>query len=273
MGVVALSQSPSAQSGSLLFQTTLNCADWNQTSSGLLDSNVCASGDGIAGSGAWTSSNGRGDQITAAANNAGGAGGKGFRHWRGNGSNNGGGGLTITLPHSVTEMWVRLYMRFQSGFGWSGGNPSYTKDNYWGGCGSGCVIFGHQGGAWGINYNGSTNYPSSMTWAASQGGPTGDGQWHSYEYHLRQNGSSAIIELWVDGVRYLNNRSADLGSNPWQSFKLGENQSSVTGCSSDCYTDYDDLAISTTGYIGPIGSPSSGGGTMPAAPVNLRVVP
>jgi len=269
--MLALSQTSSAQS-SLLFQTTFNCADWNQNM-GLLDGNVCVTGDGIAGHGGWTTGSGNVDQITAAANNPSGAGGKGFRHWRGNGTNSAGGGIHITLPQSVTEMWMRLYMRYQLGFAWSpSGSPLYTKDNYWGACGSGCLIFGIQGSnSWGVNYNGSTNYPSSLSWSASQGGATGDGQWHAYEYHVKQNGSSATVEVWVDGVRYLRNTAANLGSNPWNSFSLGENQSSVAGCSNDCYTDYDDIAISTSGYIGLLGGSSSS--SAPTAPVNLRIIP
>ena len=267
----ALVQTPNAQTLPLLFQTTFNCADWNQHL-GLADGNVCAIGDGIAGSGGWTTASGSVDQITAAANNPAGGGGKGFRHWRGDGSNNCGGGLQITLPKGVTEMWVRFYQRYQQGFGFSpGGQPVYTKDNYWGSCGSGCLIFGIQGNhSWGVNYNGSTNYSSSLTWAASQGGSTGDGRWHSYEYHVKQNGTAGTIEVWVDGVRYLHTTSANLGSTPWTSFKLGENQATVAGCSGDCYTDYDDLAISTTGYIGQ----TAGGTTVnpPAAPLNVRII-
>jgi hypothetical protein len=254
----------------LVFQTTFNCSDWIQGMGGG-DSSVCASGDGIAGAGDWTTGLGSRDQITVAANNPTGAGGKGFRHWRGNGDNNNGGGLTISLPSPVTEMWVRIYIRYQAGFSWSGGNPLYTKDNYWGSCGSGCVIFGIQGShSWGVNFNGSVNYSSSLTWAASQGGNTGDGQWHSYEYHLKQNGSAATIEFWFDGVKYMTRTNANLGSTPWSSFILGSNQSAVTGCPSDCFVDYDDIAISTVGYIGPIGG-GGGGGPGPAAPTNLRV--
>ncbi len=252
--------------GGPLFQTTFDCADWDQ-SVGLSDADVCVVGDGISGHGSWTVS-GHYDQITAAANHPGGNGGKGFRHWRGDGTNNTGGGLSITLPQGVTEMWVRLYMRYSLGFGWTGSGPLYTKDNYWGGCGSGCVIFGIQGsGSWGVNYNGSVNYPSALTWAASQGGPTGDGQWHAYEYHLKQNGTAATIEIWVDGVRHLHTTSASLGSNPWSYFGLGENQSTVTGCSAGCYTDYDDIVVSTTGYIGPIVSTHPA----PRPPTNLRL--
>jgi hypothetical protein len=240
-----------------VFQTTFDCPDWIQAlPSGPadpgFDANVCSTGDGIAGSGSWITTLLSADRIIAAANYPLGAGGKGFRHWRGDGDNNNGGGLTITLPAPVTEMWVRLYIRYSLGFAWSGGEPIYTKDNYWSDCGSGCAIFGIQGNhSWGVNYNGSTNYPSSRTWAQSQGGPTGDGQWHLYEYHLKQNGSAATIEIWIDGVQYLNVTNADLGNTPWISFKLGENQATVTGCNPDCYTDYDDIAISTVGRIGP----------------------
>jgi hypothetical protein len=259
--------SAASAQASPLFETTFACADWDQ-SMGIGDADVCASGDGISGHGNWTVSSGKKDQITAAANHPSGGGGKGLRHWREDGSNNTGGGLNITLPSSVTEMWVRLYMRFSSGFAWTGGSPTYTKDNYWGGCGSGCLIFGIQGShSWGLNYNGGVNYPSSLTWGASQGGPTGDGQWHAYEYHVKQNGAAATIEIWVDGTRYLNTTTANLGSNPWSSFGLGENQSSVTGCSAGCYTDYDDIVISTSGYIGPV---VANPGPPPATPTNLR---
>ena len=173
------------------------------------DANVCLSNDDISGAGDWTTSSGGRDEITAAANNPLGGGGKGFRHYRSAGQNNNGGGLTISLPAPVTEMWVRLYMRYSLGFSWSG-SPLYTKDMYWGSCGGGCVIFGIQGSnSWGVNYNGSTNHNSSLSWSASQGGPTGDGQWHLYEYHLKQNGSAGVVEIWVDGVRVLNKTNAN----------------------------------------------------------------
>jgi len=254
----------------LLFQTTFDDVNfptirapgvhWDELLDPHDDAAIGRAGDGIEENGDWTTTNGSGDQILAAANYPGGGGGKGFRHYRGNGSNNNGGGLFITLPVPVTEMWVRMYMRYSLGFAWEeDGAPVYTKDNYWGGCGDGCVIFGIQGGSsWGVNYNGLKNYASSLTWAASQGGNTGDGQWHLYEYHLKQNGSAGIIEIWVDGVRYLNMTNANLGSTPWGSFSLGENQADPTGCNPDCYTDYDDIAISTTGHIGsvnPIAAP------------------
>ena len=102
-----------------------------------------------------------------------------------------------------------------------------------------------------MNFDGGTNYSSSRTWAESQGGPTGDGQWHLYEYHLKQNGAAGTVEVWVDGVRYLNLTNANLGSSRWRSFTVGSYQSEVWGWAPDCYTDYDDIAVSTVGRIGP----------------------
>src|SRR5687767_3141719 len=78
----ALDVTPQAQTSAITWQTTFNCADWNQ-SLGLGDASICGVGDGIGGHGGWTTpGHPKGDEITAAANFSGGAGGKGFRHWR-----------------------------------------------------------------------------------------------------------------------------------------------------------------------------------------------
>jgi hypothetical protein len=240
---------------------------WDHTVDPHTDAAIGQTGDGVGPHGDWVSSNGNGDQILTAANYSGGGGGKGFRHFRGDGANNGGGGLNITLPSPVTEMWVRFYMRYQSGFAWTpAGQPVYTKDHYWS-VGGNYLIYGIQGGhSWGLTYIGSSNHSSSLTWAASQGGNTGDGQWHYHEYHAKQNGANGVLEIWIDGVQVLNDTGVNLGSSPWSRFALGENQETVTGAGgSDYFTDYDDIAISTTGRIGPIGT------ILPAAPRNLRV--
>jgi hypothetical protein len=242
----------------LVFSTTFDCADWDQTL-GLGDADVCAAGDGIAGYGGWTTSNGSVDRITAAANYAGGGGGKGFRHWRGDGTNNNGGALAISLPSPVTEMWVRMHMRYSLGFQWTfapDAHPHYTKDHYWNAGGAGVLIFGYQGGAWGI-FDGGTAHPSTLDWYTSQGNSyTGDGEFHHYEYHVTQNGAAGQIQIWVDGVQVLDKPGVNLGSTPWTYFALGENQNEPTGAgANDYYTDYDDVAISTAGYIGPATPP------------------
>src|SRR5262245_57617789 len=97
------------------WETTFNCNDWDQTK-GLGEAQVCLAADGIRGHGGWTSTAGNVDRITAAANNPTGGGGKGFRHVRGDGTNNGGGGIGVNLPSPLREMWLRFYMRYPVGF-------------------------------------------------------------------------------------------------------------------------------------------------------------
>ncbi|HDH53105.1 MAG TPA: hypothetical protein ENH24_01305, partial [Nitrospirae bacterium] len=79
--------------------------------------------DGIVGYGNWTSDNGDStyevEQITADANNPGGEGGKGQRHWEGDGTNNLSGGTKIEFTSSQPELWVRWYMRYEQGFKWN----------------------------------------------------------------------------------------------------------------------------------------------------------
>jgi len=209
------------------------------------------------------------DAIIAAANNPGGGGGKGFRHWRGNaagGQNDNGGGITIGLPSAAPEFWFRMYMRYQLGFTWGPfgvANPGYTKDlrnlsnNGW--------VFGIQGGAsWGLEGGPANQFTrnSSRSWQQTMGAMTGDGLFHCYEFHY-QAGNSSHLEMWVDNVKVLDtvvNTPPDMT----QSIVVGSNQNAVGdvngrstsngGTPTDWYTDYDDIAISTTGRIGCIGS-------------------
>ena len=196
--------------------------------------------DAIRHHGDWTAG-GKVDQIIPEANRPGSA-GNGFRHYRGVGDNVNGGGLKITLPHPVREMWVRLYLRFSPGFSWDYGVPQYTKEMYWNVGGGPFLIFGYQGGGWGLHTStGSVNIPSSANWA-----DTPAGQWHLFEYHVRQDGG--VVEMWMNGEQVLSRTGVDLGTSPWGYFALGENQCCVA---TGGYVDYDDVAVSTTGRIGP----------------------
>lgn len=290
--VIAALASPElarAQAVQLVFQTTFDCPDWNQTM-GLGDAKVCQENDGISGLGGWITRSGTADQITAAANHPGGGGGKGFRHWRGNGAdgkNDNGGGLKIVLPSAYSELWIRFYMRYQAGFRWGNDAPHYTKEIYFHEFGN--PILGIQGGgsAWGIRVRGRS-FPSLLTWEGSQNGALGDGRWHCYEYHIKQDGRNGLVEFWFDGRKYLS-QTVDAGSTPMHSFTLGDNQNWVVdanglaanqnGKPTDYYTDFDDIAISTTGYIGPIGTakpglsaPNPPRGTLPLASRDLSFV-
>lgn len=254
----------------VIWETTFgNCSEWNQTQ-GLNDNQVCGNGDGISGYGNWTTSNGTVDQITAAANNPAGPGGRGFRHWRGAGVNNNGGGLRIVLPAQQSEIWVRWYMRYQSGFAWSSaGQPNYTKDLYFNVTNSNYPVFTvgfHDTSLFGVAQvqpTGRNLYGGPPGWLAANGGSAGDGAWHAYETHVKMGTSNGIAESWVDGVRTHNQTNVNWGSSGgWEYFVVGSNQSLVAS-GVDRYTDYDDFAISTSGYIGPLG--------VPVAPQNLRI--
>jgi len=72
------------------------------------------------------------------------------------------------------------------------------------------------------------------------------GQWHLFEYHVNQ--SKGIVELWINGTLVLNRSGLDLGDVPWSYFELGSNQYDVANGG---HTDYDDIAVSTDGRIGP----------------------
>jgi hypothetical protein len=112
---------------------------------------------------------------------------------------------------------------------------------WWTGAG-GFLIFGHQGGGWGLHSSvGSVNIPSSAKWA-----DTPAGQWHLYEYHVKQDGG--VVEMWVNDQLVLSRTGVNLGTAAWSYFALGENQCCP---STGGYTDYDDIAVSTTGRIGP----------------------
>lgn len=240
----APARSPTPLSGEVLFMTTFDIPAWKQGRG----SDPAPANDPIRHHGDWTA-RGQGDEITADANYPGGGGGKGFRHYRGEGINVLGGGIRIDMPKPLTEMWVRQCMRFSKGFAWIGGLPSYTKDHYWNVGGSNFLIFGHQGGAWGLHTaKGSVNIPSSVTWADTEGGFVASGtRWNCFEYHVKQNGANGLVEMWVNGKLALE-RTLDLGSTPWSYLAIGENQSNVAVGG---YTDYDDFAVSTTGRIGP----------------------
>jgi hypothetical protein len=217
------------------------------------------------------------DVIHSNANNPNGGGGKGFRHWRGNassGQNDNGGGMIINVPVQLNEFWMRFYMRYQAGFTWGPtgiADPGYTKDLRnesqagW--------VFGIQGGhSWGISWTGG-NVTSSKSWQSTMGGMKGDGVWHCYEFHW-QNGANSRIEMWVDNAQVLNT-IANTPSDQTRTILVGSNQNAVGdsngrstsngGTPTDWYTDYDDIAISTTGRIG------CGSFFVLPSPRNLRV--
>jgi len=246
--------------GTCLFDSSFTTAEgW--TSDTQQFGSGCGSGfsgiqQGIGNNGAWHTGDGSCDAVAIAANYSGGAGGRGFRHYRGDGTNNNGGGMSIDLPSQVTEIWYSLWIRFSSGFEWVNGKPNYTKDLYWH-TGNGYLVAGHQGGGWGFDVGGHDNYGGSADWMTLYAGGTADGSWHCLDYY--HDIASSTARVWVDGVNTLDSSSINYsGFGSFGYFQLGENQALVSG--GDYYTDYDDVRIDTGLPVGSrLGCPGGGG--------------
>jgi hypothetical protein len=253
----------------LMMETTFPSATCpeGQRTNGAGDAGVCAVGDYLAGWGG-----GLPDEVTSSANHSGGGGGRGFRHWRGDGVNNNGGGLRIdfTLSPSMgvqKEFWVRWYMRYQSGFKFSGLN--YTKEIYVNVTDPGWFTWGFHGSdSFGI----SKGNGAPPGWTSTMGGSTGDGLWHCYEGHAKMdtNGSNGVGQSWIDGTATDNSSTVNYDTaTGWWGMIFGSNQATVDNGGVNMYTDYDDIAISAVGRIGCL---SGGGAVPPSAPANLRII-
>ncbi len=162
------------------------------------------------------------------------------------------------LDRKYPEVWVRWYMRYQAGYRW---NPLiYDKAIYFHGDSS--PVAGWFNGALGVA---QLPIPSNgtFTWESLMGGPGSDGQWHLYEVHLKTDTgqNDGIVEFWVDQIKRYSHQNVNIGGGAgWDIIEIGSNQGTPSngGC---MYLDFDDVAIRTTGPIGPVGS---AGGPPPA---------
>jgi hypothetical protein len=238
----------------IAWQTSFDYPEWIATS-GITDAICTGAVDGITGTNTATV-DGSYSQITTAANNPLGT-GRGFRGWKGD-STSGSGHLAINFAHpsinlpNLTEMWVRFYMRHQLGSTWQFGHPSFTKHMDWNVGLPNRLVFGRQGPGWGI-FAGipGTAYAGNVDYEDTMGGPAGDGLWHCYEFHAKQNGVNGKSSIWIDNVLTMDNVTINHGTNPWQVCQLFANMSTSTS-PNDFYIDFDDIAVSNTGRIGPL---------------------
>jgi hypothetical protein len=141
------------------------------------------------------------------------------------------------------------------------------------------------GGLLGETNNKGQATPQWIGWQANQNGYTSSnrfilqsGRWYSIEVRRRLNDAgtaNGILQMWVDGllimdhrnVNYRVQRNGAYGAN----FTYGTNWVMISdyalqGVSQNQSIYYDDVKLSTT-YIG-----TSGGGTAPSPPTNLRIV-
>lgn len=251
---------------SLPWSTTFDCADWLTYSDPL----NC---DGIGKGGSWATSSGHYDQIISAANNSAGGGGKGYRHWVGDGINNNGGGITVSFSPQ-TELWMRWYHKWALDFQWN--TLIYDKLLYFDMGQSGSTIiepYGFDKFTFRL-YTGTQDYQSAsgtgwdtiMSAGALDGNGhrKSDGQWHCFEIHIKQEtsgNSNAELDFWIDGVSVMHETGFQFGdSTGWETITLNSNQRTVNN-GVDMPVDMDDIAISNTGYIGPLGGGGAGNDT------------
>ncbi|MBC2714608.1 MAG: hypothetical protein HF978_04795 [Desulfobacteraceae bacterium] len=246
----------------LPWSTTYDCPDWLAYSDPL----NC---DGLSKAGGQTQC-GHYEEIIVEANNPLGS-GKGQRHYVGDDVNQNSGGIMIDFNSLQSELWVRFYIRYEAGFAWS---PylMYDKLIYlWLGDGSdihaACIPSWYNNDNFNLAaqaINGGVNYYSEGTgWTNTMGGATSDGKWHCIEVHMKMdtNGTDGVGEAWIDNVKILDRHDLDWDGPTHTGFRnclIGSNQRFPSN--GRCMAvDYDDVSISNTGRIGPIG----GGGPGP----------
>jgi hypothetical protein len=249
----------------LLFSTTFDCPEWKTSDGG-------HPVPGMVMHGGWktrpegSSAGGHEEQVTADANFPGGGGGKGQRHWEGDGSNNNSGGIAVRLKQIEPELWIRWYMRYEKGFAWKNGRPYYDKILYiWGEEISvkgarGCQIIPEWYGAdqFSLSAQGSGDdfqcCKLGTGWKTVMGSNVSDGKWHCYEIHIKASSGGkkdGIGELWIDDVQRYSFKDAYLPTKGWIYILFGSNQSEPEN-GRDMYVDYDDIAVSSEGRIGPL---------------------
>lgn len=233
---------------SLPWSSSLDCANWENVVNGgtpsctdfqvWLNSNVC----------------GHYSMITTAANRPGSTGG-GIRQYVAPGDNAQTNGLAVTFaPQS--SIWVRWYEKYGSGFSFS--TLNYHKDVRVMDTNLGSFMIAEPTGStyrvgW---YDGATGANNAINGSGVGWSKIGDGNWHLYELHVTQSGT---IQMWIDEQKIIDGSTGRTFSAGWNGVLFGDNFSTV---SSNCVpVDWDDMAISNTGYIGPMG-----GGTTPTPP-------
>lgn len=238
----------------LPWSCTFDCDDWLQYNDPL---DCCGLNPGGSWTCGWTYGATIYEQITSAANYPGGAGGKGQRHWLGPGENECSGGTYLYFATSQYDVYFRWYMRYQSGFQGGGGGTG-NKVLYW----FSNSVVGVLVMRWdSVNMSWEGFFP----YVYSTGGgwldlfPSGisDGTWHYFEMRTKietqTSPANGIWQLWVDGVQKANITNINYGllGSGWEHVLIGSNVKGVLN--SVCMAvDYDDIAIATTGPIGPL---------------------
>ena len=222
--------------------------------------------------------------MTSASNNPLGS-GKGFRMKIGDGHTVGSQPITLTFNSLQTEFWVRWYARWAIGFNWHDINGEKWIYAYpqTGGATQSIMVFpygwdGLEDGVQGY----SPMYPagcSSCGWdtvmasgSLVNGHRTSDGAWHCFELHLKVDTTdtpdwNGVAQIWIDGLQKVSKTNMNFSNNDslsragWWWFIVGSNSQNPHNGLAGSYVDIDDIAVSNTGYIGPVNPPFCSGCT------------
>jgi hypothetical protein len=258
---------------SLPWSTTYDCDDWTTYAETLDCSGLSKGLNGSCGPSEDY------EQITSSANYSGGNGGKGQRHWLGDGKNNSSGGTVIAFSSGQTELWIRLYIRFQSGFTWDLAEASAFKMLYLHSTNHGVGFAPIYLPLGTDNFSVYTAFGSDAHVGCSDCMWTtysiSDGGWFYFEIHIKSEtvaDNDGIMEVWFapadetpDKIVDLTNVDYGLFGDTLTGITIGSNADSPNN--GECYyVDYDDLAIysqslpnlDTDGdpFIGPLPSRS-----------------
>jgi hypothetical protein len=265
--VVALFPTHAFSDIELPFSTTFDCDDCTS-----FDPLTC---QGIEWGGNWSAS-GNWSTITSDANNPNGDGHKGLRGYIGDGINSNSGGIDIVFPSTQSEIWVRWYYRYELGFEWS--YLTYHKWLYFDIGHARNVVpepYGFDGFRFGFN-DGTHEVCSGCGWNTimvngedGTSGKKSDGLWHCVEIHIKMESSEYAndgeVDLWYEGELIMSRSDVDTGGTSnggWDEFRIPENQRTPDN-GKVMEFDIDDIAISNSGYIGPLTTtPSQSGVTM-----------
>lgn len=256
----------------LPFSTTYNCAEQQQGST----NPFWVTCDGIAKYGDWTTASGSKEAITTAANYSGGGGGRGQRHWIGNGTSGGSNSGTVwySFSTSQSEIYMRWYVRPAAGLNMEGAGMkmAYFKNQ--------CTqdSFSMEPGQIRYVVNGTPVGATKFGWDSWMPGGISDGAWHWFEIHLKRqnpNNANGTMEWWIDGVLRASayNITFSGACTGYDGLELPSNHNFITVGGLDQPFDIDDVAIRTTGPIGPLGITPPVAPQPPAAPQNLQLTP
>jgi hypothetical protein len=139
-------------------------------------------------------------------------------------------------------------------------------------------------------YRSGTVHNNGKMWTAGQvyfdntpGSPRYKGDWHLVEAYFRLNSVAngigvrdGVLQMWYDGVLIIDAQNAVLRTGARPTMKFRQFQiSPYIGVGSPVAQTYwvDDLLIATARPAVPPTPPNGGGGSLPSAPTNLRIVP